>query len=191
MGKLRRKLLTTTMIPAVVGLGSVMAFDASACMCQRKAAAKAYTMALENPEAVADPATGLAAGCGGCGGCGGGGCGAGCAACNPCASECEEDPCNPCAVCEDPCGASLWQPVDGTGVAWNVLTGEPSAAYVAGLQPQGDVPATFDEMFEHVAGLADEGIGAIGTGTTEPGSRFVPDGTVSGSGNWRYTLSVS
>lgn len=184
MGKLRRKRLATTMIPAVVGLGSVMAFDASACMCQRKAAAKAYTMALENPEVVADPATGLAAGSGG-------GCGAGCGACNPCASECEEDPCNPCAVCEDPCGASLWQPDDGTSVAWNVLTGEPNAAYVAGLLPQGDVPATFDGDLEHVAGLADEGIGVIGTGAADPGSRFVADTTVSNSGHWRYTLSVS
>ena len=195
MGKLRRKLLTTTMIPAVVGLGSVMAFDASACMCQRKAAAKTYTMALENPEAVADPATGLAAGCGACGACGAcggcGACGAGCGACNPCAAECEEDPCNPCAVCEDPCGAGIGEPDDGTGVAWNVLTGEPSAAYVTGLMPQGDVPAMFEGVMEQVAGLVDEGIGAVGTGAADPGSRFVPDGTVSDRGNWRYTLSVS
>ena len=89
MGDFRRKLLTTTMIPAVVSLGSVMAFDAAASMCSREAAAKAYTMALENPEAAGEPATGVAAGCG---------------ACNPCATECEEDPCNPCAVCENPCG---------------------------------------------------------------------------------------
>ena len=44
---------------------------------------------------------------------------------------------------------------------------------------------------EHVAGLADEGIGAVGRGATAPGSRFVPDDAASDSGNWRYTLSVS
>ena len=117
MGDFRRKLLTTTMIPAVVGLGSVMAFDASAGMCQRESAAKAYTMALENPQAAEEPVTGIAAGCGACGGgCGAGNaCAAGCGACNPCAAECEEDPCNPCAVCEDPCG--------GCGASLGTLTG--------------------------------------------------------------------
>ena len=94
-------------------------------------------------------------------------------------------------MCEDPCGAGIWQPDDGTGVAWNVLTGEPSAAYVTGLMPQGDVPAMFEGVMEQVAGLVDEGIGAVGTGAADPGSRFVPAETALDSGNWRYTLSVS
>ena len=94
-------------------------------------------------------------------------------------------------MCEDPCGASLWQTDDGTGVAWNVLTGEPSAAYVTGLLPQGDVPAMFEGVVEHVAGLVDEGIGAVGTGAADSGSRFVPDEAALESGNWRYTLLVS
>ena len=121
MGDFRRKLLTTTMIPAVVGLGSVMAFDAAASMCPREAAAKTYTMALENPDAAEEAVTGVAAGCGACGGggCGAGGgcnpCAASCGACNPCAAECEEDPCNPCAVCEDPCG--------GCGASLETVTG--------------------------------------------------------------------
>ena len=48
-----------------------------------------------------------------------------------------------------------------------------------------------DGNVEHVAGLADEGIGAVGTGATGSGSRFVPDNAASDIGYWRYTLLVS
>ncbi len=200
MGDFRRKLLTTTMIPAVVGLGSVMAFDAAASMCPREAAAKTYTMALENPDAAEEAVTGVAAGCGACGGgCGAGGgcnpCAAACGSCNPCAAECEEDPCNPCAVCEDPCGgcgASLDHTGDGTWVAMDVLQGEPTVAYAAyGLLPHGDAPAELDHGSHLAANHAAQGFGVTGDGTAELGPRFALEPEAVGNGSWRYTLSVT
>ena len=94
MYQLKRNLMSSTVLPAVVAAGTVLAIGFSLAPCGRSQAGRIYSNAgSENPEAVPAPAAlrGMNAGC----------CAAACDACNPCAVVC--DACNPCAA-ETPTG---------------------------------------------------------------------------------------
>lgn len=103
MKQLKRNLLSTAVLPAVVGAGAVLAAGFATVPCGRATANGTYTSSGQaNPEAVPMPSDmrGMNAGC-----CAAecNACGAACAACNPCAVI---DSCNPCAASDlcNPCG---------------------------------------------------------------------------------------
>ncbi|MBT5432175.1 MAG: hypothetical protein HOK83_00765, partial [Rhodospirillaceae bacterium] len=77
MSQLKRNLLSTTVLPAVMGAGAVLAIGVATVPCGRTSSNNTYaTSGATNPEAVPAP-TGLAAGCSACDAC---------SACNPCAA---------------------------------------------------------------------------------------------------------
>ena len=105
MKQLKRNLMSTTVLPAVVAAGAVLAVGFTVVPCGRGPGNRIYNASAENPEAVPAPVAlrGMNAGCcaAACDACNP--CAAACSACNPCATEC--NPCNPCAATCGACGA--------------------------------------------------------------------------------------
>ena len=103
MKQLKRNLMSTTVLPAVVAAGAVLAVGFAVVPCGRGPGNRIYNTSAENPEAVPAPAAlrGMNAGC----------CAAACDACNPCAAACSA--CNPCAATCGGCGAWLQDAVSG------------------------------------------------------------------------------
>ena len=113
MKQLKRNLMSTTVLPAVVAAGAVLAVGFTVVPCGRGPGNRIYNASAENPEAVPAPVAlrGMNAGCcaAACDACNP--CAAACSACNPCATEC--NPCNPCAATCGACGAWLQDAVSG------------------------------------------------------------------------------
>jgi hypothetical protein len=105
MKQLKRNLMSSTVLPAVVAAGAVLAVGFTVVPCGRGPGNRIYNASAENPEGVPAPVAlrGMNAGCcaAACDACNP--CAAACSACNPCAAEC--NPCNPCAATCGACGA--------------------------------------------------------------------------------------
>ena len=122
MIQLKRNLLSTTVLPAVVAAGAVLAVGFTVVPCGRGSGNRIYSSAAENPEAVPAPAAmrGMNAGC----------CAAACDACNPCEACCAA--CNPCAA---DCGASLQEAVSGMNAGCCAASCNPCAAACSPCNP--------------------------------------------------------